>query len=758
LDQGSQHFLVTVAANSGGTIQVGISPSIATAVSGQKQQFSATVSGTPYTGVKWSASSGSISTSGLYSAPTVTSETTAIITATSVFDQSKSASATVTINPISTQTLRITTNSIPGAEQGTGYSAAFNAIGGTGTYTWTISGGSIPSGLTLSANGNFGGIPTATGTFNFAVTVTDEVDKTASANFSLNVAGGSNFDGPAELPRVTVPSAMSDTPAPGSTITVNAGGDLQAALNNARCGDVISLQEGATFTGMFTVPAKNCDTNHWIIVRTSAADSALPSEGQRTTPCYAGVASLPGRPAYACQHPQNVLAKVQTQTQGNGPFQIAPNANFYRLIGLEITRAAGTPASAKLISAKGTADHLIVDRSWLHGLSQDETQLGVDLSGVSNAAVVDSYFSDFHCVSIAGTCTDAHAIAGGIGSSQDGPYKIQNNFIEAAAEGVLFGGGAATLTPADIQILNNHFWKPWQWMPGHAGFVGGMGGHPFIVKNHLELKNAARVLVEGNLMENTWGGFSQSGYSILLTPKNQHTQGGSDICPLCQVTDVTIRYGRLSHAGGGIQMATAISGNGTNGAAALAGARWSIHDLVIDDLSTSYVGSGNLFLIMNVWPTHPLNSITINHVTGFPDPNSHVLSLGNIHGATAPMYGFVFTNNMVATGRYPVWNTGGTTSCAFNDVPLTSISRCFTSYTFANNALVATPSNFPPSVWPNGNMFPQTTTSAGFVSYNNANGGNYELLPSSIYKNKGTDEKDLGADIIAINAALANVE
>jgi hypothetical protein len=758
LDQGSQHFLVTVAANNGGTVNVGVFPPSASLVSAEKQQFTATVSGTANTGVQWSATSGSISTSGLYSAPRVTSETTAVITATSVFDRSKSASASVTINPLSNQTLHITNNGLPGAEQGTGYSAAFNAIGGTAPYHWSISAGSIPSGLTLSSNGDFGGIPTATGTFSFVVAVTDAVDKTASASFSLNVAAGSNFDGPAELPRVTVPSAMSDTPAPGSTISVNAGGDLQAALNNARCGDVISLQEGATFTGMFTVPAKNCDTNHWIIVRTSAPDTSLPAEGQRATPCYAGVASLPGRPQYTCANPRNVMAKVQTQTMGNGPFQIAPNANYYRFIGLEITRAPNTPASAKLISAKGTADHLVVDRSWLHGLRQDETQLGVDLSGMTNAAVVDSYFSDFHCISISGTCTDAHAIAGGIGNSQDGPFKIQDNFIEAAGEGILFGGGAATTTPTDIQILNNHFWKPWQWMPGNANFIGGTNGHPFIVKNHLELKNAVRVLIEANLMENTWGGFSQNGTSILLTPKNQHTLRGSDICPVCQVTDVTIRYGHLSHVGGGIQMATAISGNGTNGGMALAGARWSIHDLVLDDISTKYVGGGALFLIMNVWSRNALNTITINHVTGFPDPNSHVLELGNIYSASAPMYGFVFTNNMVSTGRYPVWNTGGATSCAFYDVPVTSIHKCFSSYTFANNALVAAPAAFPPSVWPSGNLFPQTTDSPGFVNYNNGNGGNYELQSGSVYKNKGSDGKDIGADVVAINAALANVE
>ena len=79
------------------------------------------------------------------------------------------------------------------------------------------------------------------------------------------------------------------------------------------------------------------------------------------------------------------------------------------------------------------------------------------------------------------------------------------------------------MTPTDIEILNNHFWKPWQWMKGSPNFVGGPNGNPFIVKNHLEIKNAVRVLVEANLMENSWGGFSQTGNGILLTPKNQHT-------------------------------------------------------------------------------------------------------------------------------------------------------------------------------------------------------------------------------------------
>ena len=131
----------------------------------------------------------------------------------------------------------------------------------------------------MTANGDFAGIPVATGTFNFAVMVTDSMNRTATGNFSVGVVAGSNFDGPAELPRVTVPSAMSDTPAPGSVINVNAGGDLQAALNNAHCGDTISLQAGATFTGKFTVPAKSCDIDHWIIVRTSSRTAFCRQKG-----------------------------------------------------------------------------------------------------------------------------------------------------------------------------------------------------------------------------------------------------------------------------------------------------------------------------------------------------------------------------------------------------------------------------------------------------------------------------------------------
>src|SRR5262249_24747216 len=89
-------------------IAVSLSPSAVTLTPGGTQQFTATVTGTSNTGVNWSLNPavGSIDANGLYTAPsTVTSSTTVTVTATSADDNTRSASATITLNPPVIQTL-----------------------------------------------------------------------------------------------------------------------------------------------------------------------------------------------------------------------------------------------------------------------------------------------------------------------------------------------------------------------------------------------------------------------------------------------------------------------------------------------------------------------------------------------------------------------------------------------------------------------------------------------------------------------------
>jgi hypothetical protein len=162
----------------------------------------------------------------------------------------------------------------------------------------------------------------------FACSIPHPVFGKQSAAPATQPAVEAKFDGPAELPRVYVKSALSDTPAPGSVHLIKNDGNLQAALDGAACGDVIKLEAGAIFAGQFRLPRKPCDDAHWIVIRTSASDNSLPPEGTRLTPCYAGVASLPGRPDFHCAFTKNAMAKIVFVGRGgSGPLLFADCAN-----------------------------------------------------------------------------------------------------------------------------------------------------------------------------------------------------------------------------------------------------------------------------------------------------------------------------------------------------------------------------------------------------------------------------------------------
>jgi hypothetical protein len=746
---GSSPAHIVVAASASPT-RLSISPSSTTISSQGLQQFTAQFRGTADTRVNWSASVGAISSSGAFTAPKVVSNTPATITATSVASPDLQAAAMVTVIPQAT--LAIANSTLPEGNVGTPYSATLTASSGVTPYRWSLASGTLPSGIQLQASsGDISGRTGLAGSFPFTAKVTDASGQSASLAFTLKVSSSSamGFDGPAELPRVYILSAMSDTQAPGSTITVNSGGDLQSALNSANCGDTIQLQAGATFIGVFTFPAKSCDDNHWIVVRTSTPDANLPPEGTRMTPCYAGVASLPGRPAFHCTNPRHLLATIAYPSTGSGPIFFANGANHYRLLGLEITRVANNGNS--VVALVGPEQHssmnqIVLDRLYIHGAPRDETRRGVNVSGATSVAIQDSYISDFHC-NVSGTCTDSQAIQGGVGPLPSGPFRIVDNFLEAAGECILFGGGFASQAPSDVEIRHNHLFKPMSWMQGQPGFVSPA----FLVKNHFELKNAQRVLFDSNVLENNWGGFSQAGYSVLLTPKNQGTTD-TNVCPLCQVTDVTIRYVTISHVGGGFQIANAIAPP-TN-AVALQGQRYSIHDVIVDDIdAVKYAGYG-VFAQVSTIPTPLLQNVKIDHVTAFPP---RILFMVGGPG-TVKMPGFIFANSIVASGTAPVWSTGahGNSNCARYDVPLRTADLCFSGYTFSNNAILSSPSVFPPSSWPLGNAF-YSPAAIGFVNYNNGSGGDYHLLPTSPAKGAANDGTDMGANVDAVLAALSGV-
>ncbi len=87
--------------------------------------------------------------------------------------------------------LQVSTTTLPGGEYGTAYDQSLGAIGGTSPYSWSVSQGSLPPGLSLSSSGVLSGTPTAAGAYSFTAKVTDSSTPTAltaSQDLSITVA------------------------------------------------------------------------------------------------------------------------------------------------------------------------------------------------------------------------------------------------------------------------------------------------------------------------------------------------------------------------------------------------------------------------------------------------------------------------------------------------------------------------------------------------------------------------------------------
>lgn len=139
----------------------------------------------------WALESGALPTGlalgsagGLMGTPMEAGEFTFTVRVTDHAERSATRALTLTVERAPT----IQTAILPPGEPGEPYAAPLVATGGTGAYTWTITDGALPDGLTVSATGAISGTPTALGSVTFTVRVTDEASMTHTRAFTLVVA------------------------------------------------------------------------------------------------------------------------------------------------------------------------------------------------------------------------------------------------------------------------------------------------------------------------------------------------------------------------------------------------------------------------------------------------------------------------------------------------------------------------------------------------------------------------------------------
>jgi uncharacterized protein YjdB len=358
----------------------------------------------------------------------------------------------------------------------------------------------------------------------------------------------------AELPRASVSTTY---PSPSRQVRVAAGANLQSAIDAAQPGDELLLAPGATYTGNFVLPNKGSSTA-WITIRTDVSDATLGAPGTRMTPSRAASANL---------------ARIVTPNNWSA-IATALSAHHYRLTGLDIGASGASfdvnglirlgDGSSAQNSLSLVAHDLVVDRVFVHGLSNQSIRRCVSLQSATSA-IIDSWISDCH--------SNEGDSQGIIGWNGPGPYVIRNNHIEGGHQAVFFGGAdpwITNLSPSDIAVIGNHITRPTSW--------NGV----WQTKTIIETKNARRLLIEGNVIENVWAS-AQVGFALLLKSENQ-----SGTAPWSQSTDLTVRYNRIRNAGSGINIA---ANPGSN--PAVPAARISVYDNVVENIGNSpYVGDG----------------------------------------------------------------------------------------------------------------------------------------------------------------------
>jgi hypothetical protein len=160
--------------------------------------YSASVVGiggtTPY---QWSVTSGSLpagltldsSTGGITGTPTAlgtSSFTVELKDSTSPTPQT--ATENLSLSVVQPVVLKIKPKTLPAGTTSTSYSVNVKAKKGTAPYTFGVTSGTLPSGLTLSSSGLLSGSPTAAGTYNFTVGATDAVGNTGVRYYTVTIS------------------------------------------------------------------------------------------------------------------------------------------------------------------------------------------------------------------------------------------------------------------------------------------------------------------------------------------------------------------------------------------------------------------------------------------------------------------------------------------------------------------------------------------------------------------------------------------
>jgi hypothetical protein len=513
-----------------------------------------------------------------------------------------------------------------------------------------------------------------------------------------------------------------------TTIHVASGGNLQTALNTAVGGDTITLEAGAVFPGNFTLPAHTGAS--MVTVRSV-------NSGSLTMATTGGITHV---------NPVASAANMATIRSTNATSALAHTGvpKNWHFIGIIFEGSNATDVSSlnlvvmgdnTITSAANLPENITFEKCAWRAVSGGSVQRGLVMN-TKNIVVRQSHFSN-----IQSRVAESQTMSSW---NSPGPFTIEDNYIEAAAIGVLFGGSVSAISgniQSDITFRRNYVTRP----------IGLMSASPgWGIKNLFELKNAQRAEICGNIFENNWAD-GQSGFAIVFT-----VRANGDGAPWTTIADVRFEHNIVRHTGGAFNILGL--DNQTVGCTGVCASTVMddlvIHNNLIYDLDRQTydpaggaVAAGTMFQI----GTAPRNVHITNNTFG-SGVSYNIMSLSG-----DPIPGFKFQSNIVRKVITPLESYG-----VFGDgvgegnAALSTYAPNVGGYPntiFADNVLAgATATQY--NNWPT-NVFPSLATLA--ADFTNAAAGNFRLVGGSAFAGKGADQDAIEAAIAGTGCALATI-
>ena len=401
-------------------------------------------------------------------------------------------------------------------------------------------------------------------------------------------------------------------PTPLPPIRVPVGGDVQAALTQARV-------EGATL--LLAVGEHRCnlvvtDDPTAQPVRITSDTEALPPAGTRITREYeSGLACL--------KSANNVDPVITYKLRSTGVDLIGLGVRP-----LQADRTMIVFGTDSMTSVEAQPHSIVHDRLLLLGDPVQGQRRGV-MAHVRGYVLSNSSLLDFAEVGAESKCLAAW---------NGGQYlSLQNCQLEAGAVNVMFGGGDArvdALAPQHILIEGCDFTKNPAWVTASPKRC---------TKNLLEFKHARHVRVRHNTFTHCWAADWPSGVAIAIKCCDQHGRE-----PWTLTEDITIEHNRLAHVG---QVFSIVAKNDAGNPTQLMRGLTIRHNLATDLDCDQWQGNGWWFQLSNVPDDLVLdhNTVVMNN-KGFGDFSFNDPARGQR---------LTLTNNVAWQGKYGLKGPSG---------------------------------------------------------------------------------------------------